>query len=164
MSSFSTEEFLRTVSTFSQSARDKLTDPAIVVPVYAYRVPILDVENAIVALPYVVEAAVVGVPDPACANQIGAVVRLRQGVAKLSLNELRSDLSKSLPAYTLPTKLRELDNDEVLPRTVSYKTQRKQTATEFFAGSAAVERVQVCPTLQDGKDRPVKAWDWAGLQ
>jgi malonyl-CoA/methylmalonyl-CoA synthetase len=127
-------------------------------------VPILEVENVVVALPYVIEAAVVGVPDPACANQIGVVVRLRQGMAKLSLDQLRSDLSNSLPAYTLPTKLRLLDNDEQLPRTISYKIQRKQTAQSLFGDRATAERVQVWATLQDGKDRPVKAWDWAGLQ
>ncbi|OOQ87248.1 hypothetical protein PEBR_18219 [Penicillium brasilianum] len=134
------------------------------VQVYAYRVPILEVENAVIALPYVAEAAVVAVPDPACANQIGAVIRLRPGMAQMPLDKLRNDLSPSLPAYTLPTKLRVLDDDEMLPRTVSYKIQRKQTATKFFGDSAAVDRVQVCPKLQAGKDRPVKAWDWAGLQ
>jgi acyl-CoA synthetase (AMP-forming)/AMP-acid ligase II len=85
-------------------------------------------------------------------------------MVKISLDKLRGDLSQSLPAYTLPTKLRVLDDDEVLPRTVSYKIQRKQTATKFFGDSAAVDRVQVCSKLQAGKDRPVKAWDWAGLQ
>jgi acyl-CoA synthetase (AMP-forming)/AMP-acid ligase II len=85
-------------------------------------------------------------------------------MATMSLDKLRSNLSQSLPAYTLPTKLRVLDGDEALPRTVSYKIQRKQTATLFFGDSAAVDRVQVCPKLQAGKDRPAKAWDWAGLQ
>ncbi|KAJ5096756.1 acetyl-CoA synthetase-like protein [Penicillium angulare] len=65
---------------------------------YAYGVPVLPVENGINSLPYVAEGAVVAVPDSGCANQLGALIRLKQDTGEISLQQLRADLAKSLPA------------------------------------------------------------------
>ncbi|KAE8418844.1 hypothetical protein BDV36DRAFT_294699 [Aspergillus pseudocaelatus] len=123
----------------------------------------LKVEAALMALPYVVEVVVVAVPDPSCANQIAVVIRPRvAAVANVSLNGVRSDLAHSLPVYTLPTKLRVLGEEETLPRSVSEKINKKETLRRYFEGNSA--KVEACAPPQIKKDKPQKAWDWAGLQ
>ncbi|KAE8357698.1 hypothetical protein BDV27DRAFT_164283 [Aspergillus caelatus] len=123
----------------------------------------LKVEAALMALPYVVEVVVVAVPDPSCANQIAVVIRPRvAAVANVSLNGVRSDLAHSLPVYTLPTKLRVLGEEETLPRSVSEKINKKETLRRYFEGNSA--KVEACAPPQIKKNKPQKAWDWAGLQ
>ncbi|RAL08710.1 class I adenylate-forming enzyme family protein [Aspergillus homomorphus CBS 101889] len=133
------------------------------VQVYAYRVPVIPVENGLLNLPYVAEAVIVAVPDSACANQLGALLRLRQGDNQLSLSQLRADLANSLPAYTLPTKLRILHEGETVPRTATGKVNKKDALATYFIGSAA-KNVETCAPHTKGQNEPTKAWDWAGLQ
>jgi malonyl-CoA/methylmalonyl-CoA synthetase len=134
-----------------------------VIQVYAYRVPVLPVENALTSLPYVSESVVVAVPDVGLANQLGALVRPQQGAGQISLRDLRADLAKSLPTYTLPTKLRVLRQGEIIPRTVTDKVNKKEVVAKYFVELAA-ENVETCALPNKGQDGPKKAWDWAGLQ
>lgn len=108
------------------------------------------------------EGVVVAVPDPSCANQIAVVIRPRvDAVTDVSLNGVRSDLARSLPVYTLPTKLRVLGEEEALPRSVSEKLNKKETVGRYYFESNAA-KVEAYAPDQTEKDKSQKAWDWAG--
>ena len=105
------------------------------------------------------EGVVVAVPDPSCANQIAVVIRPRvDAVTDVSLNGVRSDLARSLPVYTLPTKLRVLGEEEALPRSVSEKLNKKETVGRYYFESNAA-KVEAYAPVQTEKDKSQKAWD-----
>ncbi|MER5181677.1 class I adenylate-forming enzyme family protein [Streptomyces sp. NPDC002896] len=94
--------------------RDRLKDMIISGGENIYSV---EVENAIAAHPAVLEAAVVGVPDPAWGETVKAVVALRQGQ---SLNDaaLQAWLNGRLARYKRPRIIEFVDE---LPKTGSGK-------------------------------------------
>lgn len=134
-----------------------------VLQVSTYLIPALLVENALTGLPYVIESVAVAVPNSSFSTQLGALVRLQKGVGQISFRDLRADLARSLPTYALPTKLRVLCQEEIIPRTVTDKVNRKEVLAKYFVGVAA-ESVETCAPSAKEQDGPQKAWDWAGLR
>ncbi|KAE8376975.1 hypothetical protein BDV26DRAFT_282252 [Aspergillus bertholletiae] len=92
----------------------------------------MEVEAKLTALPYVSEGYILPVQDPQCDTRTAALVRFRDGYDKIDLGYLRRDLAHDLPAYQLPTVLRNLREDETVPRTWSDKTAMMKVIQMFF--------------------------------
>jgi malonyl-CoA/methylmalonyl-CoA synthetase len=93
------------------------------------------VESNLQDLSYISEACVCAVPDRDATELCAAVVRLRDGnlAAQQSvLHRIRADLSEVLPAYMLPTIIRVMKDEEVVPKTQSGKIVRRFVAKRFF--------------------------------
>lgn len=79
-----------------------------------------EVEDVLVSHPDVLEAAVVGRPDPEWQQAVTAVVVLSSGSA-IGLEEIRAHCADSLASYKVP---KSLEIVEALPRTASGKVHR----------------------------------------
>ena len=88
-----------------------------------YRIGPFDVESALLEHPAVIEAAVVGKPDPERTEIVKAFIVLRAGVTGSDelAEELRLHVRKRLSAHAYP---REIQFMEQLPKTPSGKLQR----------------------------------------
>ncbi|KAK2744988.1 hypothetical protein FQN57_004118 [Myotisia sp. PD_48] len=148
---------------------------------YGYRIPIIELESALLDLPYVSEAHVVAIQDYEAKEIAAALIRLQipvesapapnpESLPTVSLAKLRQDLSTNLAAHKLPALLRILQKGEEVPRTVSLKPVKKGIPKQFFhipgflpAGYSVpgVEYWGNQPTQIPGEIRP---WDWCGLQ
>jgi fatty-acyl-CoA synthase len=84
----------------------------------------LEVENLLAEHPGVVEAAVIGVPDPEFGQRLRAFVVARDG-AGLSEAELKDHVKANLARYKVPRDIRFLDT---LPRNATGKLLRTQLA------------------------------------
>ena len=89
-----------------------------------HRIGTAEVESALVAHPKVVEAAVVGKPDPLKGQAIVAFVTLKSGIAVTAnlQNELRQFVGKQIGALAKPETIRFADS---LPKTRSGKIVRR---------------------------------------
>lgn len=82
-----------------------------------------EVEEALATHPAIAEAAVVGVPDAAAGELIGAVLRLRPGATEPTLAELTAHLlAGGLSKRKLPERLAVVD---AFPRTASGKVVKR---------------------------------------
>lgn len=79
-----------------------------------------EVEEALVHLPDILDAAVVGVPNPVLGQVVCAMV-VATGAEQPRLEDLRSRLAEGLAAYKLPEELRIV---ETIPRTTIGKIDR----------------------------------------
>ncbi|KIX05787.1 uncharacterized protein Z518_03759 [Rhinocladiella mackenziei CBS 650.93] len=108
-----------------------------------YKISALDIERELLALPYLGEVMVVGVPDEEFGQRVGAVVSLRNDkVAQefnktnnrspnvLKLNDLRSDVRSRLASYKLPTLLRVIEGE--LPKSGTGKVVKKILGPHYF--------------------------------
>ncbi|KAJ5260477.1 hypothetical protein N7478_012082 [Penicillium angulare] len=134
------------------------------------RVPILEVEESLLALPCISEAYVVPILDVfAGGSRVAVVVRLRNNTASssFSLHTLRAELSSSLSEFKLPTLLRILTDGEDIPRSQAGKPAPREIATTFFSqpveGSlkGLPDEVQICSAAAG--DGPV-AWGWGAMR
>ncbi|MCB2059093.1 MAG: AMP-binding protein [Novosphingobium sp.] len=101
-----------------------------------YRIGPFDLESALVEHPAVVEAAVIGKPDPERTEIVKAFVVLQDGVApsdKLA-EELAAHVKARLSAHAYP---REVEFAESLPKTPSGKIQRFILRNQEVAKAAA---------------------------
>src|SRR5205814_7745753 len=88
-----------------------------------YRIGPFEVESALVEHPAVVEAAVVGKPDPARGMLVKAFIVLRAG--HVPSEELRRELQDHCKRVTAPYKYpREIEFVTELPKTISGKIRR----------------------------------------
>ncbi|MFC3570320.1 acyl-CoA synthetase [Paracoccus sp. TOH] len=99
-----------------------------------YRIGPFDVESALIEHPSVIEAAVVGVPDPERTEIVKAFVVLAKGVegSEALREELAQHVKKRLSAHAYP---RMIDFVADLPKTPSGKIQR------FILRKAEVEKL-----------------------
>ena len=113
-----------------------------------YKISALDVEREILALPYVNEVMVVGVPDLEFGERVAAAVVLKEGkdqkgepVRQLSIDRLRADLRARLAGYKMPTLLRVMEGE--LPKSGTGKVVKKVLGPQFFPkGYEQLEEVQ----------------------
>ncbi|KJF70299.1 AMP-binding protein [Agrobacterium arsenijevicii] len=100
-----------------------------------YRIGPFDVESALVEHPAVVEAAVVGVPDPERTEIVKAFVVLASDVVPSDelAQELAQHVKRRLAAHSYP---RAVDFVDELPKTPSGKIQR------FILRKAEIEKLQ----------------------
>jgi len=96
----------------------------------AYRIGPFEVESALVEHPAVVEAAVVGKPDPERTQIVCAFVVLAAGYE--ASDELGQELQRHTQALTAPYKYpREIHFVDELPKTVSGKIRRSELRQRF---------------------------------
>jgi len=81
----------------------------------------IEVENALYALPYILEAAVVGVPDPKWGEAVKAVVVLRPG-HQVTEAKIIQDCKARIAGYKAP---KSVDFVSELPKTGSGKISKK---------------------------------------
>ncbi|MBF9130767.1 long-chain fatty acid--CoA ligase [Plantactinospora sp. S1510] len=94
----------------------------------------VDLENALMAHPGVLEACVVGVPDPRWDERPLATVVLHQG-ATASAEELRDFLAERVARWQLPERWAFI---ETVPKTSVGKFDKKQVRASFGAGALDV--------------------------
>ncbi|PHH68333.1 hypothetical protein CDD82_633 [Ophiocordyceps australis] len=136
---------------------------------HGFKVPILQVEQALMDLPSIAEACIVAVPDKDASTRVAAAVRFQDGCRALSLAQIRTSVSDKLLHYMLPTALRVLRPHDEIPLTIAGKVVRRKVATEFFPvddGYQLPSSVEVWDINQKGggHGEKARAWDWAGLQ
>jgi fatty-acyl-CoA synthase len=94
----------------------------------------VDLENALMGHPAVLEAAVIAIPDPKWDERPLAAVVLREG-ASATGDELREFLAPSFVKWCLPDRFEFVDE---IPKTAVGKF-RKTALREMFAGEPAAE-------------------------
>ncbi len=97
----------------------------------------VELENALMAHPDVVEACVVGVPDERWGERPLATVVLREG-AKAGVEELRSFLAESVARWQLPERWAVID---AVPRTSVGKYDKKAVRSRYAEGGLAVREL-----------------------
>lgn len=101
-----------------------------------YKISALDIEREIMALPYVAEVMVVGVPDEEFGQRVACTVSLKgpadteAPLYKLTIQKLRLDLRARLAGYKMPTLLRVVDGE--LPKSGTGKVIKKVLGPQFF--------------------------------
>ncbi|KIW16305.1 hypothetical protein PV08_06356 [Exophiala spinifera] len=105
-----------------------------------YKISALDVERELMALPYIAEAMVVGVPDDEFGQRVGAVVSLlglsiatdenNETGPALGLERLRDDVRGRLAGYKMPTLLRVIQGE--LPKSGTGKVMKKTLGPRYF--------------------------------
>ena len=104
-----------------------------------YKTGASEVEQVCLSLPYISEATIIGVEDEEFGQRVGAVVTLNHNHIKaanghqqhsLSLQSLRTDMRKALPAYKLPTLLRIVEGE--LPKGPTGKVHKKVLGPQLF--------------------------------
>lgn len=135
---------------------------------YTYKVPRMQVEACLTALPYILEGYVLPVADPHCDTRVASLVRLREGAGKVNLERIRSDLENELPAYQLPTVLRVLKQHEEVPRTWSDKLAMKKVVQKFFPQDSNDrlydEATEVLDVSEFMRAKTSKLWDLSGMR
>lgn len=104
-----------------------------------YKISALDIEREILALPYVAEVMVVGVPDDEFGQRVACTISLKgpadteAPLHKLTLQKLRHDLRARLAGYKMPTLLRVIEGE--LPKSGTGKVIKKTLGPQFFPGN-----------------------------
>jgi malonyl-CoA/methylmalonyl-CoA synthetase len=95
-----------------------------------YKISGLDIEAALLRLPYIKEVAVVGVPDRVWGEAVAAICVPAGGRdTEVTIANIRQDLRSQLAAYKLPQKLHILKE---LPRNAMGKVQKKALREQCF--------------------------------
>jgi long-chain acyl-CoA synthetase len=92
----------------------------------------VEIEDALLSHPDILDAAVVGIPDRVLGELVGAVVQLKSG-ATLGARDVIEHLRPRLAAFKLPVQV-DIRTDE-LPRTASgkiVKTRLRQEIADKF--------------------------------
>jgi long-chain acyl-CoA synthetase len=82
-----------------------------------------EVEAALYEHPDITEAAIIGVPDERYGEEVGAVVRLRDG-AGLSEDDIRTHVAGRLASFKVPTRV--WITQEELPRNAAGKVLKRE--------------------------------------
>ncbi|MBA4863194.1 acyl-CoA synthetase [Streptomyces sp. PSKA54] len=97
-----------------------------------------EVEQALKAHPDVYDALVAGVPDTKWGNHVAAVVQLREGAARPSLNDIQAHCRARLAGYKIPRQLVLTDRIQRSPSgKADYRWARAVAAEGAVAGGAA---------------------------
>lgn len=121
-----------------------------------YKISALDIEREVLALPYVAEVMVVGVPDEEFGERVAAAVVLKDArdmdepVTDLTIERLRQDLRARLAGYKMPTVLRLIEGE--LPKSGTGKVVKKVLGPAFFPGGYLSS-----PVIQSWSPRTVKS-------
>ncbi|KAF7617987.1 hypothetical protein AFLA_006894 [Aspergillus flavus NRRL3357] len=135
---------------------------------FTYKVPRMEVEAKLTALPYVSEGYILPVQDPQCDTRTAALVRFHDSYDKIDLGSLRRDLAHDLPAYQLPTVLRSLREGETVPRTWSDKTAMMKVIQMFFPQDTedkiCGDATEVMDVSGFMKMKTTKLWELSGIR
>ncbi len=88
-----------------------------------YRIGPFEIESVIMELPYVLECAITGVPDPVRGQVVKATIVLTKGT--VASEELKKEVQNYVKSHTAPYKYpRVVEFVEELPKTISGKIRR----------------------------------------
>ncbi len=94
-----------------------------------YRIGPFEIESVIMELPYVLECAITGVPDPIRGQAVKATIVLTRGTEPSEA--LRKDIQEYVKSHTAPYKYpRVVEFVSELPKTISGKIRRVQIREE----------------------------------
>jgi long-chain acyl-CoA synthetase len=96
-----------------------------------------EVEAALYEHPDVTEAAIIGVPHDRLGEEVGAVVRVREGASALDADAVRRHVGERLAAFKVPAHVWIVD--EELPRNASGKVLKRELR-EQLVGSLRSSR------------------------
>jgi steroid-24-oyl-CoA synthetase len=82
-----------------------------------------EIEAALYEHPYVTEAAIIGIPDERYGEEVGAVVRVREG-ASLTEDDVRAHVAVRLASFKVPSRVWITDNE--LPRNAAGKVLKRE--------------------------------------
>ncbi|EFQ97877.1 hypothetical protein MGYG_00915 [Nannizzia gypsea CBS 118893] len=149
------------------------------------KVGILELEDKLSELPYIAEAFVVAVPDMEILHRVAVIARLKPSFKEENTNgigsegnstpnmlfKMRRDLTDlKVAQYKLPTLLRILKDDDIIPRTTTDKVIRKKVIQAYFPQSADCrvedlpKEVLVWDLKNDKNAESTGLWDWAAAQ
>ncbi|KAL7272212.1 hypothetical protein RUND412_004992 [Rhizina undulata] len=96
------------------------------------KVSALEIEQAMLSLPQIAEATVVGLPDPDWGQKVAAIVVLtkRGEDEKFGYEEMRAVLKERLAAYKVPRELKVVEGH--IPRNQMGKVNKKTLVKEIF--------------------------------
>ncbi|CCG82832.1 putative Peroxisomal AMP binding enzyme [Taphrina deformans PYCC 5710] len=94
-----------------------------------YKISALEVERDILHLPFVKEAAVMGVKDDEWGQRVAALIVPAEGHEGLTLKELREALKEEIAGYKVPTLMKVLRDG--IPRNAMGKVNKKELVKEF---------------------------------
>ncbi len=86
-----------------------------------------EIEEFLYTHPDILDAQVVGVPDPHYGDELMAWIRLREGVADLTADALREFCTDKLAHYKIPRYVRVVDE---FPMTVTGKVRKVEMREE----------------------------------
>jgi hypothetical protein len=158
----------------------------VVIRYNGWKIPAVEVEDAISELAYIDKVMVGPVSDALCGQRVGAIIWFHETRTNVSLAQLRSDLyRRGLFQYKLPTVLHRASDNAEFPRTQTGKPAKKAALQAYFpenyqsvfpAGVMEVwteddEKQQAFEPLpaaassasKDGSRCGNRAWDWAGI-
>lgn len=84
----------------------------------------LEIEERLVQHPSIVQASVVGLPDPKYGEVVGAFLQPRRGEARPSVDKLREFVRQVLGRHKAPVHIFWLKEGEDFPKTGSGKIQK----------------------------------------
>ncbi|MGN0642200.1 MAG: AMP-binding protein [Huintestinicola sp.] len=88
-----------------------------------YRIGPFEIESVIMELPYVLECAITGIPDPVRGQVVKATIILTKGT--VGTEELKKEIQNYVKTHTAPYKYpRVVEFVEELPKTISGKIRR----------------------------------------
>lgn len=95
-----------------------------------YRIGPFEIESVIMELPYVLECAITGAPDPVRGQVVKATIVLTKGT--VGTDELKKEIQKYVKEHTAPYKYpRIVEFREYLPKTISGKIRRVELRNEL---------------------------------
>lgn len=102
-----------------------------------YKISALDIETAMLQLPFISEVAVLGVPDQVWGEVVAAVcVPVGGKAAELTVEHVREKLRSELAPYKLPQRIQILD---IMPRNAMGKVQKKALREQCFPSKREVK-------------------------
>jgi acyl-coenzyme A synthetase/AMP-(fatty) acid ligase len=90
-----------------------------------YRIELEEIENAMVRLPNINEAAVFAVED----KNNNKIVGVFESSVEIDLAELKAELKKYLPSYMIPAEFKRIDR---LSKNANGKTDRRAIKEKFL--------------------------------
>ncbi|KAJ5673503.1 acetyl-CoA synthetase-like protein [Penicillium longicatenatum] len=100
-----------------------------------FKIPVLELEERLIQLPYISEAYVLPVLDHEAQGLAAALVRLRgphETLQNINLRKIREDLASNMELYKLPALLFILKDGEEVPKSASEKVMKAQALEKYF--------------------------------
>lgn len=106
---------------------------------HGFKIPVLELEQRLMALPYVSEAYILPVQDHDAGGLAAALIRLQKHkttkteYGDIDLRRIRNDLAATKMASSkFPALLRILRDDEQIPSTISSKALKQECLRKYF--------------------------------